>query len=202
MDYFNDRERKGQLNFASRRDKFFAPLIKKLAAWKVTPNQVSVIGLVLLLGGAACPTNYYPLFIVLVGLYCISDGIDGGLARRTNKVSEGGSLVDVVIDQAGPVVLAASYTYHIPSCIPAFAVLFSNTYLVSIALVLFSNGNHIPIKFTFFRVKYIFYIFYCASFILKIDMLSWFMAIFSLYYTILIYMLLKNIYRHYEKPDV
>ncbi|MDR2199896.1 MAG: CDP-alcohol phosphatidyltransferase family protein [Deltaproteobacteria bacterium] len=197
MDYFNSKERESQKKFASKREKIFHPLVERLAVWKVTPNQVSAVGFVLLLGGAACPASYFPLMMILVILYVVTDGIDGPLARRTGRESDGGSLVDIVIDQAGPVVLAASYTLHMPS-VPAFAVLFSNSYVIAIALVVYANGKNIPMNFTVFRVKYLFYMAYALSFIIKFDVLSFFMAAGSLYYCVLIYVLLRTICRHFD----
>jgi phosphatidylglycerophosphate synthase len=198
MDYFNETERETQLRFASKRDRMFKPIVTWLVRWNITPNQVSLLGLVLLLGGAACPRSLYPLMMFLVILYVVTDGLDGCLARVTGKTSEGGSLVDIVVDQAGPIVLAASSTIHIHT-VPSLAVLFSNVYLVTIGLILYVNTKNIPVKFTIYRIKYLFYITYALSFIIKFDVLSYFMGIASLYYVIIIFIVLNIVCKFYNE---
>jgi hypothetical protein len=116
----------------------------------------------------------------------------------TGKTSEGGSLVDIVVDQAGPVIIAAASTLHIPT-LPALAVLFSNAYLITIGLILYANNSKIEIKFTVFRIKYVFYIAYALSFIIKFDILSYFMGLASVYYVIIIVVFLNICCRHYDK---
>jgi phosphatidylglycerophosphate synthase len=198
MDYFNETERDSQLRFAAKRDRYFKPIVTKFIQWNITPNQVSAMGMVLLLGGAACPGSLYPLMMFLVLLYVISDGLDGCLARKTGKTSEGGSLVDIVVDQAGPVIIAAASTLHIPT-LPALAVLFSNAYIITIGLILYANNSKIEIKFTVLRYKYLFYIAYALSFIIKFDILSYFMGLASIYYIIIIVVLLNICCRHHDK---
>jgi phosphatidylglycerophosphate synthase len=198
MDYFNETERAGQLRFAGRRDRFFRPIVDRAIRLGITPNQMSAIGIVLLLGGAACPRELYPLMMLVVSLYVVTDGLDGCMARVLNKTSEGGSLVDIVVDQAGPVVIAAASTIHIPT-VASLAVVFSNCYLVFIGLFLYANNNNIPMKGTFYRVKYLLYIFYALSFIINYDLLSWFMGIFSVYYVIAIMVVLTRIYNYYDQ---
>ncbi|MDR1486735.1 MAG: CDP-alcohol phosphatidyltransferase family protein [Deltaproteobacteria bacterium] len=197
MDYFNASEREGQLRFASKRDRMFKPIVTLLIRLNITPNQVSAFGVALLLAGAACPARLFPLMMVLVSLYVVSDGIDGCLARVTGKTSEGGSLVDIVVDQAGPVIIAAASTIHIPT-MPSLAVLFSNLYLITIGLILYVNNKDIEVKFTIFRIKYLFYICYALSFIIKFDILSYFMGLASIYYAIIIVILLNIVCRHYD----
>ncbi|MDR3203963.1 MAG: CDP-alcohol phosphatidyltransferase family protein [Deltaproteobacteria bacterium] len=198
MDYFNEKERAGLLNFASKRDRFFRPVTERLAAWKITPNQVSVFGLLLLISGAICPRSLYPLMMILVILYVVADGLDGCLARYTGKMSEGGALVDAVMDQAGPIIIAAFSTIHIPT-VGIWAVLFSSCYIITVALMLYVNSKNIKIVFTVYRVKYIFYIIYALSFIINFDLLTYFMALGSIYYIIIVFLLLKLICKFHEE---
>ncbi|MDR0355240.1 MAG: CDP-alcohol phosphatidyltransferase family protein [Deltaproteobacteria bacterium] len=197
MDYFNETERAGQLRFRDKRDKMFKPLVDRAIRWGVTPNQMSAIGIVLLLAGAACPREYYPLMMIVVSLYVVTDGLDGCMARVLNKTSEGGSLVDIVADQAGPVIIPAAATIHLQS-VPSLAVLFASSYLIFIGLFLYAAETHIPLKRTFYRVKYLLYIFYALSFIINYDLLSWFMGLFSIYYVVSLIVVLKTIYDFYS----
>ncbi|MDR1109498.1 MAG: CDP-alcohol phosphatidyltransferase family protein [Deltaproteobacteria bacterium] len=200
MDYFNETERAGQLRFAGKRDKFFRPLVDRAIGWGMTPNQMSALGVLLLVAGAACPTGYYPAMMLLVSLYVVTDGLDGCMARVQGKTSEGGSLVDIVVDQAGPVVISAAAAWHLHSS-ALLAVIFSNSYIVFIGLFLYANGINIKFKRKFFRVKYLLYITYALSIIIKYDLMNWFMGLGSIYYIVSLLVVLNRIYRFYEEKD-
>ncbi|MDR1298222.1 MAG: CDP-alcohol phosphatidyltransferase family protein [Deltaproteobacteria bacterium] len=198
MDYFNETERAGQRSWAVKRDRFFRPIVDRAIRIGMTPNRMSILGVLLLVAGASLPRDYFPLMMILVSLYVVTDGLDGCMARVLEKTSEGGSLVDIVVDQAGPVVIAAAAALHIPSH-PAIAVIFSNSYLIFIGLFLYANENNIPMKGTFYRVKYVLYIFYALSFIIKYDLMTWFMGLFSIYYIVALLVVLTRIYNYYDK---
>jgi phosphatidylglycerophosphate synthase len=198
MDYFNDTEREGQLRFAQKRDRMFMPLLKPLLAVGARPNHVSVAGLILLAVATCLPPSWFPLFCVLMLLYVLADGLDGCLARLTGSSSEAGSIVDIVVDQAGPVFISAASAWHLGSN-PVAAVLFSNSYLVFIGLALYANTHNIPIGY-YWRVKYLFYIVYFVSIIIMVDLAVWFMAGFGAYYIFSIFRGLLAINRHYAQP--
>lgn len=76
------------------------PLISGLAAVGVTPDQVTLFGLLLSFGaGAALAFDRYPpaAALLLVGSLC--DAIDGGLARRTGRGSTFGAFFDSFLDR-------------------------------------------------------------------------------------------------------
>jgi phosphatidylglycerophosphate synthase len=200
MDYFNEGEREGQLRFAKKRDKFFRPLVDRAIGWGMTPNQMSGVGIVLLLAGAACPTSYFPLMMILVSLYVVTDGLDGCMSRVLNKTTEGGALVDILVDQAGPVIISAAAAMHIQSN-PALAVIFSNSYLMFIGLFVYANSIKVTFKRKFARVKYLFYITYALSIIIKFDLMTWFMGLGSIYYIICIIIMTNKIYKFFETKD-
>jgi phosphatidylglycerophosphate synthase len=166
----------------------------------MTPNQMSLVGVLLLLAGAACPPSYFPAMMLLVSLYVVTDGLDGCMARVLNKTSEGGSLVDIVVDQAGPVIIAAAAAMHIQSN-GSLAVIFTNSYLVFIGLFLCANSLKITFKRKFARIKYLFYITYALSLIIDYDLMTWFMGLGSIYYIACVIIVLNKIYKYYEEND-
>ena len=196
MDYFNLSEREKQRSFALRRDRLFHRVLSFLANKGMTPNQLSLAGLACLVAACFLPPKYHIAIILLLLLYCLFDAVDGGLARLTGKASEGGSLVDIVVDQAGPVLLSAAAVVHFGSH-PVWAVLFSNSYIAFIALVLYANDKNIEIGI-FLRVKYPFYIAYGLSALFGTDIVNVFMGLSSVYYIAMIFVLLGRIYEFYK----
>ena len=92
----------------------YHPLAGRLARWlargPVSPNAVSVAGMLLVWGAAAAYTrlDWPAAFLVGFALHLswhVLDGADGELARLTGKASPTGELVDGVCDYAGHVVL-------------------------------------------------------------------------------------------------
>jgi phosphatidylglycerophosphate synthase len=196
MDYFNLTEREKQRDFALRRDRFFHRILNFLANKKITPNQLSFAGLICLIAACFFSPKYYIAIILFLLLYCLFDAIDGGLARLTEKASEGGSLVDIVVDQAGPVLLSAAAVVHFSSN-PVWAVLFSNSYIAFIALILYANERNIEIGI-FIRVKYFFYVMYGLSVLFGMDLVNIFMGLSSVYYIVMIFVLLGRVYEFYK----
>lgn len=81
-----------------------------LAATPVTPNQVSVAGVVAAGGAALAYVGLpWPLDafagLALQVLWHVLDGADGELARRTGRASPLGELIDGVCDHAGQVLI-------------------------------------------------------------------------------------------------
>lgn len=124
------------------------------------------------------------------------DGIDGPLARATNRAHDGGSIVDIVADQLGIVVLSASAIWHI-GVQGVFALIFSTSYITFIVFVIFTSEKKIAIP-SFFRSKYMFYVFYYFGLIGFIDTVNIFMIVFGVYYWIMSFVTLRLIYYYYD----
>jgi phosphatidylglycerophosphate synthase len=197
VDYFNPSEKQAQLNFATRRDAFFKPALIFLRRINITPNHVSLIGFLCLIGACIFPAGNFWSVSTLIALYCLMDALDGGMARLTGAANEGGALVDIIVDQAGPVLLSAAAIVHLGTN-PVLAVLFSNFYIAFIALAIYANEKGINIGF-FVRVKYVYYAFYGASFFFDYDLLTAFMAVFSVYYFLTGFFAIGKIYRFYRR---
>jgi phosphatidylglycerophosphate synthase len=85
-------------------------LVELLAPTGVTPNAVSVIGVVMMAGACACYARLAWPWGPLLGLgfhlaWHVFDGADGQLARRTGKSSPIGEIVDGVCDHVSHVIL-------------------------------------------------------------------------------------------------
>lgn len=207
MDYFNKEERKHQKKFKDARTSFLKPLLKILTKLKITPNIISIIGIVFLLIGIS--TKSLIISFIFIFIYCLNDGLDGALARFQNKSHTGGAIVDIVSDQLGVVLIAAASLYHL-NPIPFLPVIFSNFYCATIILMVYANSKNIKFP-TIVRIKYVFYSFYYMGLIFDflnqkniwndfndIIIFNSFLSIFSFYYIITTIIMIKKIYKHFD----
>lgn len=195
MDSFNSRERAQQRRFAEKRDQLFRPVVNWLMQKGITSNQVSLLGVGFLASACLMPPPLALPAVVLIVLYVLCDGIDGPLARQSGKAHDGGSLVDIVADQMGVVLLTASATYHLDAFGPAM-VLFSSAYTVFIGLVVYANELDVSVRI-FVRSKYPFYTLYGIGLYLNQDLVSWFCGLFAVYYAVESSTVLKKIYDYH-----
>lgn len=72
-------------------------LVKPLAKFKVTPNMLSITGLIF--GVALYLNAQTPWAIGLLVASLLCDGIDGSLAIITNKASKWGAALDAILDR-------------------------------------------------------------------------------------------------------
>jgi CDP-diacylglycerol--glycerol-3-phosphate 3-phosphatidyltransferase len=85
---------------------FTAPVVRILARTPVTPNTLTWFGFALAVAAAALIATGYLLIaglVVILGGYF--DMLDGALARRTNRVSRFGSILDSTLDRVSEGVL-------------------------------------------------------------------------------------------------
>lgn len=76
------------------------PVVRGLAALGVTPNGLTLCALVLGLGaGIALALGWFGLATLLATMSTMGDILDGQLARLTNRGSDGGELLDAVVDR-------------------------------------------------------------------------------------------------------
>ncbi|MDP5458078.1 CDP-alcohol phosphatidyltransferase family protein [Alishewanella sp. SMS8] len=75
------------------------PLVKQLDQWKISPNQLTVLGF--LFGMLALPLlayqNYTAALLVIL-LNRVVDGLDGALARWQNSSTASGGFLDISLD--------------------------------------------------------------------------------------------------------
>jgi Phosphatidylglycerophosphate synthase len=195
LDSFNKKERRTQKAFAVMRDKLFTPLVILLQKIGVTPNQVTLLGVVFLVLACLVPPDWYKVAIVFVVLNVTCDGIDGPLARRKGLAHPGGSLVDIVADQLGVVFLPAAAIYHLNAFGPVM-LLFSSAYLLFIGLVVYANELGLEVRL-FIRSKYPFYVLYLFCLYQRVDWVTYFCGAFVLYYSVESFFTLRKIYRYF-----
>ncbi|MFH1914308.1 MAG: CDP-alcohol phosphatidyltransferase family protein [Pseudomonadota bacterium] len=192
MDYFNFEERASQRDFAGIRDRIFSPVTNLLVRLGVRPNQVSAAGVGFLVLAGLTPPSLAWLAILGMAMYVLCDGLDGPLARRTGTPHPGGLLVDIVADQLGVVILPAAAIYHFGAWGPAM-VLFAAAYVAFIGLVVYANVLRVELR-RFIRSKYAFFLLYLASLYFNRDLVSYFCALFALYYSVETFETLRRIY--------
>lgn len=196
MDYFTAKERERQKSFAAKRDRLFAPLVDRLRRAGISPNQVSLIGIVFLVLACLFPPASYALAGLGIILYVICDGIDGPLARSSGKAHSGGALVDIIADQFGVVMVSAAAIQHLGAWGPVM-VLFSAAYMLFIALAVYANELQLKVGLVI-RSKYPFYVLYVICLYLRLDWVTYFCGGFALYYFVVSFLALRKIYRHFD----
>ena len=196
MDYFNAEEKARQARFAVRRDRILSPAVDLLVRHEITPNQVSMAGVLALLVVCFMPPSMPVLATLFMALYVLCDGIDGPLARRLNVIHDGGSLVDIVADQLGVVFLSAAAIHHVGAWGPAMVV-FASAYLIFIALAVYGNAIGVVMR-KVVRAKYLFFLLYLGSLFSGRDLLTYFCAAFALYYSVQVVDSLRRLYRFHD----
>lgn len=197
MDYFNPEEKSWRQTFNTLRDTAFRPLVGALVRFGVSPNQVTLIGVIFLLA-ATFSSNAWSATI-LMALYVLCDGLDGPLARANGKLHPGGALMDIVADQMGVVFLPAAAIEHLGAWGPGM-LLFAAAYLVFIALVVYANELRVRLRL-FFRLKYLFFLLYLASLHLGRDLVTWPCTVMAVYYLAGIQNVLIRIHRHFDQKE-
>nr|CRH05572.1 Membrane protein of unknown function. Putative phosphatidyltransferase [Candidatus Magnetococcus massalia] len=197
LDYYNTIERSKQRLFASTRDRFLAPLVKRLEQLGVSANMITLASVLSLLIAAIFGPEQAYIAALFIAIYCLLDGLDGPLARATGRDCDGGALIEIAADQLGVILLPAVAIIHLGA--DGFtAVLFSNFYVGFIVLAVFCNSKGIAIPH-YIRVKYPFYLVYLLSLYHAKDWVSLFMAIFIVYYAVMIWWSLVRVYAVYQQ---
>lgn len=91
--------------------RFSVPMARLLRHTPATPNQVSVLSLLIACGAlASYATGYYILGGVLAQVSSIVDGVDGDLARLKNMATAFGGFLDAVLDRYADAVILLGLT--------------------------------------------------------------------------------------------
>ncbi len=101
----------------------FRPLVtwiaKQFKKLNITPNQVSILGTLLAVAGGLffifihdyLGSLLFAIFIFSAGLF---DGVDGALARLTNRISFKGGYLDSILDRYADSFIILSFLGHYP----------------------------------------------------------------------------------------
>ncbi|HXH73516.1 MAG TPA: CDP-alcohol phosphatidyltransferase family protein [Bacteriovoracaceae bacterium] len=89
----------------------------------LTPNQISIIGFASTLLAAAFILNHFFFLAALATLmHLICDGLDGYLARKLNKSSQLGFLLDHVFDRLSDIILFPAIGYALGMLLPGILI--------------------------------------------------------------------------------
>ncbi len=124
----------------------FTPFVVILAALRISPNAVS-FSQVILAGVIAWlmpsqPRVGFVLFIAAIAL----DGIDGALARATNRVTKFGALFDQYCDHIREVIVVAGLAWH-GALNPFLAAIYGVMYPGFNLTLYLCNANRVPLPF-------------------------------------------------------
>ena len=124
----------------------FAPIVRVLAARRVPPNAVSfsqvILGAVVV---ALMPTQPRLAFIVFIIALAL-DGIDGALARATNRATKFGALFDQYCDHIREVTVVAGLALN-GALNPFLAGLYGITYPAFNLTLYLCNHYRAPLPF-------------------------------------------------------
>jgi phosphatidylglycerophosphate synthase len=124
----------------------FAPIVYVLAALRVPPNVVSfsqvILGAVVVALMPTQPRAAFGLFIIAIAL----DGVDGALARATNRVTQFGALFDQYCDHVREVTVVAGLAWH-SALNPFLAGMYGVTYPAFNLTLYLCNHYRAPLPF-------------------------------------------------------
>jgi phosphatidylglycerophosphate synthase len=124
----------------------FSPFVALFAALHISPNMVSfsqviLAGIIVWL----MPTQPRIAFLLFVSAIVL-DGIDGALARATNRVTQFGALFDQYCDHAREVIVVAGLAWH-GALNPFLAGLYGVTYPGFNLTLYLCNVHRVPLPF-------------------------------------------------------
>ena len=125
---------------------FFAPIVRVLVALRVSPNAVSfsqvILGAVVVALMPTQPRVAFVLFVVAIAL----DGVDGALARATNRVTKFGALFDQYCDHIREVTVVAGLALY-GALNPFLAGIYGITYPAFNLTLYLCNHYRAPLPF-------------------------------------------------------
>jgi phosphatidylglycerophosphate synthase len=124
----------------------YSPLVGVLAALHAPPNAVSfsqvILGVVVVALMPQQPRVAFVLFIAAIAL----DGVDGALARATNRVTRFGALFDAYCDHTREVTVVAGLALY-GALNPFLAGLYGVTYPGLNLTLALCNSHRVPLPF-------------------------------------------------------
>ena len=95
-------------------ERYLDPIARVLVAARFTPMVVTIVGLLLVIGGAVLiGFSHYILGASIAALGSALDGLDGAVARLAGKASRRGAFVDSVSDRLGETAMWAGLAFAV-----------------------------------------------------------------------------------------
>lgn len=111
---------------------------RKIASWGITPNQITLLGMVIGIGGAvSIYFGQYGLALALILVGRIFDGLDGAVARAS-QTSDFGGYLDIVCDFAFYVSVPLAFGLSNALYLPLAAVLIAAFTLTGISFLAYA----------------------------------------------------------------
>ncbi len=123
-------------------DRAVKPIGDGLRRTKLTPDHLTIAGLVLGVGAAiAIGAGYLQLGLLLVVLAALPDLLDGALAKASNQASQRGAFFDSTVDRITDAVLFAGVTWYVASNYSAHLTLLPFTLMALSALISYQRAK-------------------------------------------------------------
>lgn len=111
---------------------------RTIASWGITPNQITLLGMMIGLGGAsAIYFGQYTLALGLILIGRIFDGLDGAVARASQSTDFGGYL-DILCDFVFYVSVPLAFGLANPAFLPMTAILIAAFTLTGISFLAYA----------------------------------------------------------------
>jgi CDP-diacylglycerol--glycerol-3-phosphate 3-phosphatidyltransferase len=95
-------------------ERYLDPIARVLVAARFTPLVVTIVGLLLVIGGAVLiGFSHYILGASIAAIGSALDGLDGAVARLAGKASRRGAFVDSVSDRLGETAMWAGLAFAV-----------------------------------------------------------------------------------------
>lgn len=183
LNYFTGSEREKQQRFCTARTSFFKPLLVLLDRVGITPDFLSFLSLMSMIGFVYYVPENMLAALGFVVLHILLDGIDGSLARYQGTASNAGALTDICVDQGGLVIALLALIFY--GMIDAFfGAWYLVMYIIMITFLVLLNRLGSPVRFAI-RSKYFFYILLGVDLLVAKDIVHPFLVVFALYMTVL-----------------
>lgn len=140
------------------------PVLRLLTACHVTADGITVLSLLAGLAGCLLFFSSKPLFLGLILLHVVLDGVDGPLARHQGTASRKGSFTDTMSDQ---IVVAGSTAVlmvaGIIGVVPGVTYVFVYTIVIAFSMV--RNALSVPYSWLL-RPRFVVYVWFAVEFYL------------------------------------
>jgi phosphatidylglycerophosphate synthase len=102
-------------SFRALLPRYAAPLVRLLAVLGLTPNQVTILGLLIALGSAYLVfSGEFMLALIIWWLSRLLDALDGIYARATNQTSDFGAFLDIQFDMLAYSAMVVAFALQFP----------------------------------------------------------------------------------------
>lgn len=176
LNYFSDGEYVTQQKFKKIRDKVFGVFVGTFRMLHITPNVISIIGVLSLIAFVYFATSSPIIAFAILVLHVVLDGLDGVLARATNAQSQGGAFLDMVCDHSGMVIVTTTLIFY-SILNPVIGLIYVYLYTLLVVFITIRNLLKRPIKWAF-RSKYILYALFGLFAFTGINILNEFVVLF------------------------